>query len=510
MKVVFRVDSSDFMGAGHVMRCLTLAEELKLKGHMIYFACLRLPGDLRNLIIKRGYKVYDLTSPPKFVPPMGPDDYPGWLQRSVGDDARDFISIVKKADLVITDHYAIDGRWQNIVRLELMCMLLAIDDLARNHDADLIVDQTYARKSHHYTGPAKVLAGTDYAMLASNFKDCREKALDKKYLSGVPRILIFLGGADELGVTLKILKCLSKDLNNNITVLLNERSSGYSDVVNLINASDNITHLKFVDDMAGLMLEHDLGIGAAGTSTWERACVGLPSLVMTLADNQKEISSLLEELKISIVIGRKDINKELFSAIRILKEHWSDYFESSLRICDGRGVLRIVAEIDIICGDTSKARVSLVSATEEDIEFVYGLQTLPETRKYAHNPSVPNFVSHVKWMQSKLRDPHCKMYIIEGGVNNLQCGVLRLDRQSSKNYLISIFLDPQLHGQGIALSALRLADRWFPDLTLHAAVLEKNLPSQKLFQSAGYEKISDQKYVRKPIMREHYEAVYKD
>lgn len=139
MKVVFRVDASLLIGSGHVMRCLVLANELRRKGHEIRFACTPFTGDMRSFILERGFDVLALPEPREVVKPAHDADYEAWLQKSVDEDADDFLRAVSAADLVITDHYAIGEQWQKRVKASLGCRLLAIDDLARHHRADLIL-----------------------------------------------------------------------------------------------------------------------------------------------------------------------------------------------------------------------------------------------------------------------------------------------------------------------------------------------------------------------------------
>ena len=130
MKVVVRVDASLLIGSGHVMRCLVLAEELKRIGHDIFFACSQLKGDMRPFITQRGFEVITLCAPQRVITPEHDTDYVSWLQKKVCEDARDFLTAITSADLVITDHYAIGKEWQNLVTEALNCRMLAIDDLA--------------------------------------------------------------------------------------------------------------------------------------------------------------------------------------------------------------------------------------------------------------------------------------------------------------------------------------------------------------------------------------------
>ena len=116
MKIVFRVDASIWIGGGHVMRCLALAQALKPAIESVKFACLPQNGDLIQLIQSRGFQVCVLNTPAWIITPENDTDYAAWLQRSQEDDVADFIKVVGHADLVVTDHYAIDAAWQKAIR----------------------------------------------------------------------------------------------------------------------------------------------------------------------------------------------------------------------------------------------------------------------------------------------------------------------------------------------------------------------------------------------------------
>ena len=151
LKVVIRADASSYIGSGHIMRCLVLADRLKLDGHEVTFATRPQNGDLVALIKRRGFSVYALQQPTDWVAPSTTADYAAWLQVSELEDARQFASASYKPDLVITDHYAIGAKWHEIVKKSYHCKIVAIDDLVRAHNAELIIDQTLLRESGEYS-----------------------------------------------------------------------------------------------------------------------------------------------------------------------------------------------------------------------------------------------------------------------------------------------------------------------------------------------------------------------
>ena len=499
MKVVFRVDASLLIGSGHVMRCMVLADELKRKGHNILFACTPLDGDLRSFISDSGFDVVTLPVPKHEVTPKHQSDYVSWLQKSVLEDVQDFISTVTSADLVITDHYAIGKEWQRIAINSLNCRLLALDDLARCHQADLILDQTLGRnKLDYHESNSQVLAGCEYALLKPKFANERESALSRTLTEGVPKILISMGGVDAPNATLKVLESLHWQIRAEFTVLLSPRAPHFKEVKAWCLNRSNVRHIAFVSDMAALMLKHDIAIGAPGTTSWERACLGLPNIIVPLADNQQMICEQLVKCKAAKKVAIDDIDKCMLQLYQSTLEQWGQYKSANLALCDGRGAKRVAFELEQLFVDASD-KFCLTYASQEDIPLVYEWQSHPETRKYALNTSVPAWDEHKAWMSNKLQSATDYFYMVTNRTHGSKVGVVRLDRISEGQYIVSIFVEPNSYGKGIASKALLMLDAIHPDVTLHAKVLKVNFASQRLFKKARYHQVDEENYIRKPI-----------
>lgn len=289
MKAVFRVDASARIGAGHVMRCLTLADQLSKRGAAVAFVCREHPGHLCETVIGRGFQALRLPAP------SSPGSGTG-LGASWQEDAHQTRSALQmmgcEPDWLITDHYAIDARWESALR-DSARHLMAIDDLAdRPHECDLLLDQNYYRDgAHRYDAltPAhcRRLLGPGYALLRPEFADRRRKGIARS--GEVRKILAFFGCsvlAEE--ATAKALDALLR--------ILPEHPGLTADIVVPPNAAiaarcagvPGIRYHQRLDDMAGAMAEADLALGACGTATWERCALGLPAIVLALADNQRE------------------------------------------------------------------------------------------------------------------------------------------------------------------------------------------------------------------------------
>jgi UDP-2,4-diacetamido-2,4,6-trideoxy-beta-L-altropyranose hydrolase len=288
--IVFRVDSSAVIGAGHVMRCLTLADELRGSCEEIIFIHRELPGSMIDYINGRGFLVYR-------IPPT-----PGEAQwRRDADKTQDIlIRNNLKPDWLIVDDYGLDKRWESALR-PLVKGIMVIDDLAgREHDCDILLDQNYYRNFEtRYQGlvPAdcRQLLGPKYALLRLEFKTARQSLRVRD--NSIKRILVFYGGSDPTNETAKALEAVKLLNRPDITVDVAVGSANPHRVMieEICSGMDNANFYCQVENMAELMAQADLALGAGGTATWERCYLGLPALVTIIAKNQRETVEALAE-----------------------------------------------------------------------------------------------------------------------------------------------------------------------------------------------------------------------
>lgn len=307
-----RVDASHLAGAGHVMRCLTLADALRETGMATRFVCREHPGNLISFIQGRGYPVDSLPAAPApahtlTISAGSEDPYQLWLGVCWEDDASQTRSAIEASGIpawLVVDHYAIDERWERALR-SAIGRLLVIDDLAnRHHDADILVDQTVGRLASDYQAlvnpGCELRCGVENVLLRTEFDRWRERSLARREAPALRRILVSLGGVDRDNTSRDVLLLLDECVlppDVEICVILGASSPWVSDIRELAQRLRNRTELKVaVTDMAAHLATADLVIGAAGTSAWERCCLGVPTLMLMLADNQKDIAARLSSM----------------------------------------------------------------------------------------------------------------------------------------------------------------------------------------------------------------------
>lgn len=320
MKVVFRVDASLQMGTGHVMRCLTLADALSAQGAECEFICRTHPGHLVEFIRAKGYSCHSLPLASAGsnllamdVPTRGPHlAHAGWLGISQQEDAAESAAILSEVDTdwLVVDHYALDTRWETALKPHYR-KLLVIDDLAdRAHHCDLLLDQTFGRNVADYkpwvNAECVLLCGSQYALLRPEFAALRTYSLQRRESSQLEYLLITMGGVDKDNATGQVLQALhSTELpaNCRITVVMGATAPWLDEIRQQAAQLPWATTVRVgVSDMAQLMADSDFAIGAAGSTSWERCCLGLPTAMIVLAENQKIAATHLDHAQAVIMV----------------------------------------------------------------------------------------------------------------------------------------------------------------------------------------------------------------
>lgn len=316
MKVAFRADASLQIGTGHVMRCLTLAEELRSRGAVCHFICRAHPGNLTALLRQRGFDVTELPGgSPGFTPIKDegapPTAHAQWLGCDWHSDVEQTLDVVQaiRPDWMVVDHYAIDIRWEKILRPHVRRMMV-IDDLAdRAHVCDLLLDQNfYADMATRYIGltpeTCTMFLGPTHVLLRPEFIQAKQHLRQR---DGVVRhILVFFGGSDPTNQTRNVLVALGK-LNRQeiaVDVVIGGANPHRSHLQELCKSMPNVALHYQVSNMAELIGRADLGIGAGGAAMWERCYLGLPTITVAFADNQVRTTEDVARLGAIKYLGR--------------------------------------------------------------------------------------------------------------------------------------------------------------------------------------------------------------
>ncbi|AMK26079.1 MULTISPECIES: UDP-2,4-diacetamido-2,4,6-trideoxy-beta-L-altropyranose hydrolase [Sphingobium] len=353
-RVLFRADASLSIGTGHVMRCLTLANALVGNGAEVLFLCRDFPGHLGGLVRERGYGLILLPPPGKLFRPLDEISpaHASWLGMRWQEDAKDCVPYINAfaPDWLVVDHYALDRRWEAAVRPP-NARLLVIDDLAdREHDADILLDQNAGRKESDYAGLlpdiCQLFVGPRFALLRPEFAEKRREALARRNMPVPRRILITLGGIDKNNATRRVLEALQSaglPFDYEITVVMGASAPWVAEVRAAASQLPWPTRVIVnATNMAQIMAESDLAIGAAGSTSWERCALGLPTLQLVLAENQRDAARALAATGAAMTIDvGMNLSASLAHCLKLFDEDMSllpRMAHSAAQICDGSGV----------------------------------------------------------------------------------------------------------------------------------------------------------------------------
>ena len=354
MRIVFRTDANHVIGTGHFVRCLTLADELRLTGAHILFVARDLPLHLQQMLSERGVGYLAL---PKLDVVHNTDEllHATWLQTSQAHDAEQTLTALGAGswDWLVVDHYALDHRFETPLRA-IAKHILAIDDLAdRIHDCDVLLDQNfYHDQQKRYLGkvPAhcRLLLGPSFALLRPEFKATRQQLQART--GAVHNILIFFGGVDAVNLTGQVLDVLiSLNLDIQVNVVIGQQHPQKEKIKKQCDEHGYVCHVQ-TEQMADLIAQADLAIGAGGSSNWERCCLGLPSIVVATAINQISITNELSKLGGCHYVGiiekntPEKIQESLLFLLRSPKA-LENNSKLAFDLVDGEGVFRVLNEL---------------------------------------------------------------------------------------------------------------------------------------------------------------------
>lgn len=364
-KVALRVDASLQIGTGHVMRCLTLADALTQQGFECQFMCREHPGNLIAHIRSKGFKVHtlplnDLQNANLLTDTEQHVAHAAWLGASQEQDSAECAMLLEAMELdwLIVDHYALDARWE--IALKPHCRkLMVIDDLAdRSHQCDLLLDQTFGRDAEDYVrwvpATCTLLCGSQYSLLRPEFAALRDFSLNRRQAPQLQHLLITMGGVDKDNATGQILQALKHTelpVDCQISVVMGSTAPWLTEVRELAETMPWSTTVKVgISDMAQLMAESDLAIGAAGATSWERCCLGLPTLLLVLADNQKKTAESLEQAGAVFVLqSAEQITERLPYLLNTLISSQMQRVSMSRaasHIADGYGVAKVIQHLE--------------------------------------------------------------------------------------------------------------------------------------------------------------------
>jgi UDP-2,4-diacetamido-2,4,6-trideoxy-beta-L-altropyranose hydrolase len=392
------------------------------------------------------------------------------------------------------DHYGLDIDWEIRLRPHVH-KLMVIDDIAnRQHNCDLLLDQNYFRESENrYEGKVPptctLLLGPQYALLRPEFAKIRKNLHSRT--GEIKSVFVFFGGTDPNNLTGRALAALSspKLSHLEVYVVLGKTNPNLTSIEKQVSLRPN-THLAVhIENVGELMAEADIALGAGGTTTWERLCLGLPSIVVVLSENQKNFSESLHEDGLQICLGNAnevsviDLKTALLKQLKRVKSN-RRLSEKCLKIVDGKG-----SEItkEIILNGITVEHWRIRSASTDDCELYWHWVNDPEVRLNAFNSETISWKNHQEWFKNKLNDSTSTLLLFESHLGSI--GQVRFEK-SGQYFKIDFSIARQFRGMGLGEQLLSEGIRLFLENNqgskLVSEVKEENQASKKIFKNIGF------------------------
>lgn len=482
MTVVIRVDGSSTVGWGHVRRCATLADAMRTIGAVVTFVVQELPGHPGPFLEARGFTVRLLATC---------DLANDWAR----DAAATADVIGAHADWLIVDHYALDARWETAARgaAQRVC---AIDDLAnRPHAVDVLIDQNLVAGLHQrydalLPAHAVRLLGPEWALIDPAYGEAHDRVPARDGV--VRRVHVSFGGADIRNVTGRVLAALIESGRDDlmVDVVVSSAHPRLDDLRAAAAGRPDIAVLTDVPDLVALLALADVAIGATGVTTWERLALGVPALVVTLADNQRPIASELHRRGVVTWLGDDtDVADEtLRGAVRDLVNTPMECGMSAacFALVDGRGAARVSAVLTAHASTPVRAR----RAVPADELRVLGWANDPETRRQGFSPEPIALATHQQWFRRRLRNlAGCDFFIVETD-DGCPAGQVRLERLQDEAWEVHYLVAPPFRGRRLGRAILECGLDAFARARgprhVVGVVKSDNRASGRIFEQLGF------------------------
>lgn len=351
LRVAIRADASRQIGTGHLRRCAALADAIRaVNGEVCYVSR---PKDIDIAPLANG-PLFQLKSAESLAElPSNSLQHASWLGVDMVADAMETAESVAdfRPNLIIVDHYGIDAKWHHVIRDKLGCVLVAIDDLGdRELAVDILIDHNWhCNHKQKYAGlildGCKILGGPQYALLGRNYAE----APRYQFSDEVRSIGIFMGGADLANSTETALGAVrTAGFSGQVEVVTTSANANLPRLRSLQGCDPQLTISVDLPDLAAFFARHDLQLGAGGGATWERFCLGAPSIILGYAENHDSVLEPIRNLQIASVMSTRWTGTLLAERIRdlIMDSRQRRVLAANCqKVVDGKGTSRLASEL---------------------------------------------------------------------------------------------------------------------------------------------------------------------
>lgn len=469
MNIAFRVDASAQIGLGHLKRCAALAGALARLGAESTFVWRDIEFDCDPIIKASGASSICFGS-----------DGVG------GEDAERFVSEICDArpDWIVVDHYGLDRRWHDEVASRLGARIAVIDDLAdRPLGAELVIDQNcHADHRTKYTGRlrdgARLLGGPGFALLGPDYADAPRYS----FHADVQSIGVFMGGSDPANSSVTVLDAIDVAGFDGPVEVVSTAANPHLPALRIRCAARPETKLTIdLPSLAGFFARHDIQIGAGGSASWERFCIGAPSVLLGIAANHDQVLIPLADQGAASILASGWSAATLAGALSALIADAASrrkLTDAGPQIVDGQGARRVA--LAMLSRDLRLRR-----ATKDDSQRAYDWRNAPAVRLSSRQSGLISLADHAAWFAQTLASSDRRLFV--GEIAGDAVGFIRLDRIDDRRSEVSFYLDPALDGLGLGQALLAAVEGEIAaGGQIVGEVLPGNVKSARLFEKLGY------------------------
>jgi UDP-2,4-diacetamido-2,4,6-trideoxy-beta-L-altropyranose hydrolase len=478
MQLHIRADADGKIGTGHIMRCIALSQAWQDQGEKVMFISHCESDELKERIHREGFRFIALDNT---CPNSSDLENTLSILKSEGGDQEKWI---------VLDGYHFTPDYQKAIR-DAGIHLLVIDDM--NHlplyHADILLNQNiYAPDlKYHCDEDTTLLLGARYIHLRREFlkyQDVKHQIPDR-----AKNILVTLGGADPDNVTLKVIEGLEllNEPDIAVRIIIGPANPHQESVRNVLAAVHFESELLVnPPNMPELMTWADMAISAGGSTCWELAFMGVPSIILVLAENQSAVAEYLMNKKAVVNLGwfaessEEHIRHACKTLIHdnILRSYLS---EQSRMPISGQGVSLVIEAI-------KRRNITLREVTDLDCELIWQWANEEETRKASYSQAHISRDEHIRWFDSVQRQKNHKFYIASNG-SKKPVGQIRFAIDCKEAIVsFSVALDSRRKGYGKEI-LVKAAKKIFNETDteqITAYVKSENISSLRVFQKAGF------------------------
>ncbi len=472
--LLIRADGSALMGTGHVMRCLALAQGWQRTGGRVVFAQAESTSALEQRLRSDGIEVVRLDA----------------IRGSFEDAAQTAELAKERRASIVADGYCFGTAWQREIKNSGLWLLLWDDyGQAEHYYADLILNQNLHASPQMYSrreAYTRLILGTRYAQLRREFLEWSNLRRD---ISAVARkVLVTLGGSDPDNATAKVMQALGRLREAEAVVVVggSNRNLASLQCAVMSDQSSPIRLLVDAPNMPKLMAWADVAVSAGGSTAWELAFMGLPSLVIVLSKDQVDIAAALDREGVSVNLGEhRQLSVERLAATLEsvladlpLREQMN---RRGRQLVDGLGNCRVTTHLRAIS-------LTLRRATAQDCRLVWEWANDPEVRAASFSSDPIPWESHMRWYSAKLRDRNCLLFVV-ADENGNPLGQIRFEMTGLEG-VVSLSLAPHARGKGLGPALIvRGTEQFFAQSNAHIAhayIKTDNPVSVTAFEKANF------------------------